>query len=118
MLTYEQRERIKAAYRPIMEDKEFPIYLRIHAAETIIKCLFCRSVETYIQPVTGGDEIYYAQAKGHPDSHAYTAMLLKQGHKALHIPYDVYSCLEKRYGTLDGIKSGTYFVLDKKQGRR
>ncbi len=113
MLNYEQREKIKATYRPIMEDKELPMYLRVHAAETIIACLFCRSVEAYVKPVTDGDMIYYAQAKGHPDNHAYTAMLLNQGYKALHIPYDVYNYLQKRYGTLDGIKSGTYFISEK-----
>lgn len=113
MLNDKEREKIKATYRPIMEDKDIPMYLRIHAAEQVIGCLYCRSIESYVKPVTDGDVIYYAHLKGHPDIRIYTAMLLKQGNKSLHMPYDVFRALVHKYGIMGGIKSGTYFIAEK-----
>lgn len=110
MLDYEQRERIKAVYRPIIEDKTIPMYLRIHAAEQVMGALFCRSCEAYVKPDCYGDVIGKAVGKGHPGINTYTAMLLKQGHKVLHIPADVYKGLVLKYGTTAGISKGTYYL--------
>lgn len=111
MLTYKQRERIKATYRPIMDDDCLPLHNRIEAAEYILRCLYWRSCEAMAGPKTSEDRIEYeADLRGHPSQIFFIRMLLNQGSKSLNIPQDVYRALVKKYGKQEGIHSGTYYI--------
>lgn len=113
MLNYETREKVKALYRPIMADKELPMFYRIEAANHIFGALFNRSCESYLKGKEypeWEDPVFCAISNGHPDSFSYIAMLLKQGPKALSMPYDVYKVLVGTYGKAEGISKGTYFT--------
>jgi hypothetical protein len=113
MLNYKAREKVKALYRPIMADKELPMYLRVEAAGHILSALFDRSCESYLKGhkyPSFGDPIFYATTYGHPEFGLYVAMLLNQGANILSIPVDVYNVLVNTYGKKKGISKGSYFM--------
>lgn len=113
MLNYEEREKIKAVYRPIIEAKDLPMFYRVEAAEHVIDALFNRSCESYLKQrkrFATGDPLYEAIQLGHPDNKTYRRMLLNQGSKALLIPQAVYYALLTKHGKEEGISSGTYFT--------
>lgn len=113
MLTYEQREKIKASCRPIMNDACMPLRDRMQAAFDIMLCLYCRSCEAIVgQNVDKEYVTSIASDIGHPSVFSYMSMLLNQGAEPLGIPQDVYDAMVKRIGKREGIPSGTYFTLN------
>lgn len=68
---------------------------KMSAAENVFKALFSRSVFAY-------------QRDDHPPFYAYVKMILHKG-KYPDIPQDVFDQLVKRYGTAEGIATGTYY---------
>lgn len=113
MLNHQEREKVKATYRPIMEDVDMPMLYRFQAANNILKVLFFRSCEAYLStkeyPKDDNPE-YYACLFGHPWFGLYKKMLLNQGAKALSFPEDVYNLLVKTEGKCTGISKGTYYT--------
>lgn len=78
-----------------MEDPSISMEEKMAAAENVFKALFSRSVFAY-------------QRDDHPPFYAYVQMILRKG-RYPDIPQDVFDQLVKRYGTAEGIATGTYY---------
>lgn len=114
MLDYEQRERVKAHYRPIMEDEEMPMFYRVQAAENIIATWFCRSCEAYVNDPDVADPVFEAMHDGHPDFKKYMYMILNQRCREIGFPQKVYYSLRAKHDSMPGIEKGTYYLKKRK----
>lgn len=96
---YSTRERIKADNRNIRDDASKPLNERIAAEIEVLRCLFSRSV------ARSGFDL------NHVPFEQYISMMNKN--PTYEIPQEIRDALVKKYGTEDGISSGTYYIPQK-----
>lgn len=111
MWDYTVREKVKATYRPLMDDTSLPMSCRKHAASQVLCAWYYRSVEAYVrQCVKPEQATEAAHVTHHPGVAEYCAMMLNHGHEVIGFPEDVYDEMVRKYGKKPGIPVGeTYF---------
>ena len=96
------REKKKEAAREIVNNESFSIFDRVNAQITVFKALFSRSL------------MQNNFSLEHPCFEDYCAMLLNQGAFAHSVPEVLYDFLVEKFGTMEGIESGTYYYEKKR----
>lgn len=105
-LFYYARELMKQdAYRKLA-DKELTAEKKIQAAEQIIESHFLRSAYVFIENADG--------RRVHPSFREYAAMMLKNDTYRRIFGDEIADALIEKYGTMDGIPTGSYYPLYKK----